>query len=111
MAGGKPQARLGDNSLGHWVGTYYFPPTPLIEASPDTFSCCIPASRVDDQAGMHYAYIMGVVPFPFFKHDGRKASTGSSTKFINGKKAFRVADNYDCGDTQAEGCELELVGD
>jgi len=111
MAAGKPQSRLGDYSLGHWIGIFYFPPTELIEASPDTTSCCIRASRVGDQARMHFAYIFGVVPFPFFQHNGRKASTGAPCKYINEKQAFRVQDQYDCGDTQAEGCELELVGD
>lgn len=105
-----PQARVGDNSVGHWVGIFYFPPTPLIEGSPDTFSCCISASRVGDKAKMHFAFIFGAVPFPMFKHDGRKASTGSTTKFINNKQAFRVADMYDCGDRHAQGCELEIVG-
>lgn len=106
-----PQARVGDLSAGHWVGIFYFPPTALIEGSPDTFSCCKSASRVGDKAAMHFAYIYGVVPFPAFKHDGRKAATGASCKYINYKKAFRVGDVYDCGDTQAQGCDQDIVCD
>ena len=110
MAGGQPQSRIGDMSLGHWVGIFYFPPTPLIEGSPDTFSCCIPASRVGDKAATHMAFIYGIIPLPAYTHDP-EASTGAPCKFINHKAAFRVADSYDCGDTQAVGCPLELVDD
>jgi len=110
MAGGMPQARIGDMSMGHWVGVFYFPPTPLIEGSPDTFSCCIPASRVGDAGAMHFAFMFGVVPFPAFQHK-KKASTGAPCNFINNKAAFRVGDMYDCGDQQAVGCPEHLVND
>ena len=92
---GAPQARVGDLSTGHWVGIYYFPPTPLIQGSPDTISCGSPASRVGDRGMMHFAFIYGIVPFPAFQH-AKSASTGSSTTFINGKKAFRVGEMYNC---------------
>jgi hypothetical protein len=108
---GQPQARLGDKSRGHWVYIFYFPPTKLKEASDDTYSCCIRASRVGDAANAHFGFIFGLIPLPAYRHNKPKASTGSNTKFINNKKAFRVRDNYDCGDTQAQGCETELVGD
>lgn len=104
------QARIGDMSLGHWIGIFYFPPCTLIEGSPDTFSCCINASRVGDAATTHMAYIGGVVPFPMFTHDP-VAATGAPCKFINDIPAFRVDDMYDCGDTQAQGCEEEMVCD
>jgi len=105
-----PQARIGDMSMGHWIGIFYFPPTPLIQGSHDTTSCCIPASRVGDQAATHFAFIFGVVPFPVFQHAARKAATGAPCRFINNLPAFRVGDVYDCGDTQAMGCVLDLVG-
>ena len=110
MPGGKPQARIGDSSMGHWVGIFYFPPTVLTEGSNDTFSCCIPASRVGDKAAEHMAFIFGIVPLPSYTHEP-EASTGAPCKYINNKQAFRVGDSYDCGDTQAKGCVLHLVGD
>jgi len=108
-APGAPQARIGDISQGHWIGIFYFPPTPLIEGSPDTLSCCLPASRVGDAAYPHFAFIFGVIPFPFFIHS-LKAVTGDPTVFINYKNAFRVGDMYDCGDVQALGCVTNLKG-
>ena len=108
MAG--PQARIGDYSEGHWIGIFYFPPVPLTTGSPDTFSCGISASRVTDKAKMHFAWIFGVVPFPFMYHNP-EASVGAPTTFINDLASFRVGDSYDCGDTQAEGCPEHMVGD
>src|ERR1035437_10872383 len=105
---GQPQARLGDFSMGHWVSIFYFPPVPIVEASLDTLSCCINASRVGDAAAPHFAWIYGVIPLPSYIHDPI-AETGSTEKFINELPAFRVEDNYDCGDTQAQGCEENLV--
>lgn len=107
---GPPQSRIGDLSMGHWIGTFYFPPTPLIEGSPDTFSCCINASRVGDKAAPHIGFLFGVVPIPAVIHDSSHvASTGDDEKLINDKEAFRVGDKYQCGDIQAVGCPLELV--
>ena len=103
----QPQARIGDKSLGHWIGIFYFPPCTLTEGSPDTFSCCIPASRVGDAATKHFAFIFGIVPLPAFYHEP-KASTGDPKVLINYKQAFRVGDSYNCGDTQAQGCETNL---
>jgi len=110
MAGGNPQARIGDMSMGHWIGIFYFPPTPLVEGSPVTFSCCIPASRVGDAAAEHFGWIFGIIPIPANKHTPT-ASTGAPCNFINFLPAFRVADNYACGDTQAVGCPEHLVDD
>jgi len=107
---GMPQARIGDMSMGHWVGPFYFPPTPLIEGSPDTFSCCIPASRVTDAAAPHIGWLFGVIPIPAVIHYP-KAATGAPCTFINELAAFRVEDEYDCGDIQAEGCPEHLVGE
>lgn len=110
MSPGKPQARIGDFSFGHWIGPFYFPPTPLITGSPDTFSCCIPASRVTDMAAPHFAWFLGIVPIPAYIHNPM-AITGAPCKFINYLPAFRVLDMYDCGDFQAMGCPEHLVGD
>jgi uncharacterized Zn-binding protein involved in type VI secretion len=109
MPGAFPQSRIGDMSMGHWISIFYFPPTPLIEGSPDTFACCIAASRVGDAANRHFAWVFGFVPLPAYYHEP-KASTGSTTKFINNKPAFRVMDRYSCGDSQAQGCERVMVG-
>lgn len=106
----KHQSRITDKSKGHWIGIFYFPPCTLIEGSPDTYSCCLNASRVGDKATTHIAFIGGRVPLPAYKHNP-KASTGAPCKLINYKKAFRVGDSYDCGDIQDEGCEKELVLD
>ena len=110
MAGFAPQARIGDFSTGHWEGIFYYPPTPLITGSPDTFSCCINASRVTDVAKPHYGWMFGVVPFPLMIHQP-VAATGAPCTFINFLPAFRVGDSYDCGDIQAEGCPVHLVDD
>jgi len=103
----QPQARIGDKTLGHWVGIFYYPPTALIEGSPDTFSCCLPASRVGDAAAEHFAWILGIVPLPALKHKPT-AAIGDPVVLINYRQAFRVGDTYDCGDTQAEGCVTNL---
>lgn len=104
-----PQARIGDYSMGHWVGVFYFPPTPLTEGSPDTTACCIKASRVGDAAARHIGWLYGFIPIPAYYHEP-KAVSGSTTKFINYKQAFRVTDRYSCGDTQAQGCNEVIVG-
>jgi len=105
----KPQARIGDSSMGHWIGIFYFPPVKLKTGSPNDTSCCIPSCRVTDIAESHYAWIFGIVPLPPFTHDP-VASTGSTTVLINNLPAFRVGDNYHCGDIQATGCIKKLVG-
>jgi len=102
------QARLGDYSMGHWIGIFYFPPKPLIEASNDTFACFKRASRVGDKAEEHFAWIYGIIPFPFFKHQP-VAATGDPIVYINSKQAFRIMDSYSCGDIQAQGCDLVEV--
>lgn len=109
MPGPAPQARIGDMSMGHWVGPFYFPPVPLVTGSPDTFSCCIPASRVFDIAAPHFGWLYGIIPIPTFIHTP-EAKTGSTQKFINFLPAFRVADLYYCGDIQAIGCPINPVG-
>jgi len=106
-----PQARLGDMSMGHWVFAFkpmYFPPVPLVTASPDTMSCCIPACRVTDAAMPHFAFIYGFVPVPWIIHTPIAVS-GSSECFINHLPAFRVGDSYGCGDIQAVGCPQNIV--
>ena len=105
-----PQARVGDYSMGHWIGIFYFPPTNLIEGSKDTISCFIPACRVGDRANVHIAWILGIVPLPPFNHQPT-AIEGAPCTFINGLPAFRVGDGYSCGDKQAQGCVTHLVGD
>ncbi len=107
---GKPQSRIGDLSSGHWVGPYWFPPTPLVTGSVDTFSCYKQSCRITDVAEPHFAWLFGVIPLPFVIHVPTAVS-GSTTKLINHLSAFRMGDDYDCGDTQLEGCILELVGD
>lgn len=97
------QARLGDMSCGHWIGVFYFWPVPLIEASPDTLSCWVRASRVGDKASDHIGWLFGVVPIPGTKHTPT-ASTGANETLINWKPAFRIGDSYSCGDTQCQGC-------
>lgn len=106
---GSPQSRLGDESLGHWIGPFYFPPVPLIEASPDTISCSINASRVTDHAEDHIGWLAGIIPIPGLIHSPQ-ASTGAPMTFINALNAFRIGDNYNCGDIQAEGCANHIVG-
>lgn len=104
------QSRIGDYSNGHWVGIFYFPPTPLVTGSPDTFSCCISACRVTDKAKKHFAWIYGVIPLPAYYHNP-EASTGAPCAYINCLDAFRVGDKYDCGDKQAQGCTENDVCD
>ena len=102
-----PQARIGDVSTGHWIGPLYFPPTPLIEGSPDTFSCCINSSRVGDKAAVHIGFLFGIIPIPGSAHQPI-ASTGDPVVLINFRPAFRVGDSYSCGDIQAVGCVTNL---
>ena len=106
---GMPQARIGDYSVGYWIGPFYFPPVPLITGSPDTLSCCIPACRVTDEAEPHFGYLFGIIPIPAFIHTP-VACDGSHECFIDCLPAFRVTDPYCCGDTQAEGCAEHIVG-
>ena len=106
-----PQARIGDFSMGHWIGPFYFPPVPLVTGSPDDTSCCIPSCRVTDIASPHFGWLFGIVPIPPFIHTP-VASSGSKSVFIDPMlEAFRVGDNYACGDIQAQGCHEKLVGD
>ena len=107
---GMPQARVGDLSKGHWIGIFYFPPTPLNKGAGSAFSSGPAMSRVGDTADTHFAFIYGIVPFPLVKHSGRKAATGAPTTLEEGPAAFRVGDYYDCGDCQAIGNPSHLIG-
>jgi hypothetical protein len=98
------QARIGDKSCGHWRTVCHYRETPLIEGSPDTFACWINASRVGDKAQEHICYMLDKVPIKYLKHQP-VASSGDPVVFINWRNAFRTMDNYDCGDTQCEGCK------
>jgi len=104
------QSRIGDLSYGHWIGIFYFPPTPLVTGSPDSYSCCIAKCRVSDVAKPHFSHIFGVVPFPWFIHTP-VAATGATETFVNMLPAFCVGDYYSCGDMQAQGCGMVLVAD
>lgn len=108
---GQFQSRIGDYSRGHWVGIFYFPPKPITQGSPDTFSGGINAARVLDAAEDHFSFIGGMIPFPMFIHAGRQCLTGAVNTFINGRKAFRVGDMYNCGDVQDQGLPTHDVGD
>jgi len=103
-----PQARLGDRSMGHWIGPFYFPPTPLIDASEDDTTDCIASCRVGDSAKPHFGWLFGVIPIPAVIHTPT-ASSGSPTECINCLPSFRVGDSYSCGDKQGEGSPDHLV--
>jgi uncharacterized Zn-binding protein involved in type VI secretion len=105
---GMPQARVGDISMGHWIGPFFFPPVPLVTGSPRTRSDGLPCCRVSDQAAPHFGLLFGVVPVPATLHTPI-AMTGATRTTIDGMPAFRVGDLYTCGDIHAIGSPRDFA--
>jgi len=54
FSNGMPVTRVGpDNTVGHWIGRCYWPPTPISEGSPNVFVNNSPMARVDDPIVTH----------------------------------------------------------
>lgn len=94
--GGKPVARLGDKSTGHFP----FPPRVNDEASSNVFANAIGLHRKGDHWVVHCAVTC---------HDGR-LKKGSKSVFTNSKQTGRVSDPIDCGDMVAQGSPNVFIG-
>lgn len=94
--GGKPVARLGDMSTGHFP----FPARPNDQASTNVFANGIGVHRQGDHWVVHCAPIC---------HDGR-LQKGSKSVFTNSKQTGRVSDPIDCGDIVATGSPNVFIG-
>lgn len=94
----KKAATIGD------IGTDHdgFPPTPIIEGSPDIIIDNKPAARVGDKLAPHAK--PGSPP-----HD-RVISTGSTTVFFNGKPAAITGSEVGCGGVIIGGSSV-IIGD
>jgi len=94
-----PASRIGDIAMGHGS----FPPTPVIEGSPNVIVGSSPQHRVGDAILMHPS------PSPSPPHP-RKASSGSTTVFVNSKGTVRIGDSVDCGGFLAQGFDTVIIG-
>lgn len=94
----KKAATIGDLGTDHDG----FPPTPIIEGSPDIIIDNKPAARVGDKLAPHAK--PGSPP-----HD-RAISTGSSTVFFNGKPAAITGSEIGCGGVIIGGSSV-IIGD
>lgn len=94
----KHAAKIGD------IGTDHdgFPPTPIIEGSPDVFIDGMPAARVGDALAPHDK--PNNPPHP------RKIAAGSSTVLVNGKPLAITGGAVDCGGVII-GSGTVIVGD
>ena len=81
-----PAAMVSKECSGHAS----FPPTAIMEGSPDCFTNDLANGREGDSAGTHPS------PSPNPPHP-RKLGKGSSNIFINDKSAIRLGDPIDCG--------------
>jgi hypothetical protein len=103
------QARVGDYSVGHWIGNFYFPPSALVTGSSDDSTTTIQSCKVGDKANPHIGWLFGFIPCPMVVHIPI-ASTGAPSNNIDNLPAFRVGDSYACGDTQSMGAITDMVG-
>lgn len=87
------------------TGHQFYPPTTVMDGSPDTFVGNKPASRVGDSIAVH----CDVVDEDHPCHNGKIVS-GSSKVFINNKQAGRIGDPTSCGDRVASGFPTCQVG-
>ena len=93
-----PIGRLGDICLGHGS----FPPTPVIQGSPNTFVNGKPLFRQGDSVAPHGS------PSPAPPH-GRSGASGSSNFYVNGKQGMRIGDPIDCGGILAQGSPDTII--
>jgi len=91
-------ARIGDTASGHAC----FPPTPIIQGSPNVYTNSIPAARVSDAVLLHGC---GKCP----PHP-RNIAKGSSSVFINGMAAARIGDAINCGGSVSAGSGNVIIG-
>jgi len=95
----RPAARLGDIGSNHGK----FPPTPIIQGSPNVFINGRPAARKGDSLLLHTA--------PKSKPHTRTIAEGSASVLINGRPAARTTDAVDCGGTIISGSGNVYIGD
>lgn len=95
--GSRALSSLGKKDAGH--GCY--PPRPIITASDSVFVNGIGAARKDDILAVHTCNSSS--------HNGY-ISSGSSTVYINGRRAGRIADAVSCGSVVAQGSPNVFVG-
>lgn len=95
--GSRALSFLGRHDSGH--GCY--PARPIITSSDTVFVNGIGAARKDDVLAVHVCKSSA--------HNGKIAS-GSSTVFINGRQAGRIADPVSCGSVVAQGSPNVFVG-
>lgn len=93
-----PVGRIGDICLGHGS----FPPTPVIQGSPNVYVNDIPLFRVTDNVKPHGS------SSPSPPHD-RKGDSGSPDTFINDLPAMRIGDPIHCGGLLAEGSPDTII--
>jgi uncharacterized Zn-binding protein involved in type VI secretion len=94
-----PASRIWDIGMGHEC----FPPTPVIEGSPNVKVCSIPQERVGDALMPHPC------PTPAPPHP-RSSSEGSTTVITNSKGSSRIGDAVDCGGFMVNGCGTVIMG-
>jgi len=87
-----PPSRVTDTATGHGS----FPPSKVIEGSPDTFHNSLSAHRLGDAIAAHSSFSPSP-PHP------RKSSVGSPNTFVNGKAQVRIGDSVACGGMLASG--------
>ena len=97
---GKALSYIGTGTTGHDT----FPPTNSNQGSDDVFVNGVGVHRVGDTAILHCDLKK---PYPCHIP---VASKGSSSVFINGNAAMRIADDYDCGDVVAAGSKNVFCG-
>ncbi|MBE0438322.1 MAG: PAAR domain-containing protein [Gammaproteobacteria bacterium] len=93
-----PQSRKSDICIPEPC----YPPSPVIEGSPDHFVNSLPVARVGDKIQVH---CLGSSC-----HDS-VVSGGSGTVFTNSKPRARVGDPIGCGEILAAGSFNTLTGD
>lgn len=93
---GMPITAIGEKTTGHGC----FPPTTIVQGSPNVIVENSPAGRLTDKASPHCC----------FGCHGLNIACGSSTVFINNLNAGRIGDCMSCGDTVATGKMSIIVG-
>lgn len=95
---GRPATRQGDKQIGHGC----FPPTNAIVGSPNVSTNGKQAMMVGGQYVQHCCPKAGCHPVIL--------GQGSSSVFINGKPAGRMADKTACGGTVINGSSNVFIG-
>jgi uncharacterized Zn-binding protein involved in type VI secretion len=93
-----PPGRIGDIGSGHGS----FPPTTVIQGSPNTFVNSIPVHRVGDAIAAHGS------PSPSGPH-GRAGAAGSPNTYVNLKAIMRIGDPITCGGVIATGSHNTII--